>query len=90
MALLGGTLALVRPMWLRPVFVAAMIVTFPIGWVVSHVLLTIMFYVVFTPLGLVFRFLGRDPLLLRRSVAPRTYWLPKATAVDVHSYFNQY
>src|SRR5687768_8935989 len=50
-----GPLGLVLPRALRPVFVGWMILVLPIGWVVSHVLLAVLFYGLFTPLALVFR-----------------------------------
>ena len=48
-ALLVGPLGLVRPAAVRPVFVGALVLTFPVGWVVSRVLLGAVFYCVFTP-----------------------------------------
>jgi len=37
-----------------------------LGWVNSRVLLTALFFLVLTPMGLVLRLAGRDPLRLRR------------------------
>ena len=39
-----------------------MVLAFPIGWTVSQVMLALMFFGLFTPIGLVFRLIGRDPL----------------------------
>jgi hypothetical protein len=44
-----------------------------LGYVNSRVLLTILFYGVFTPYGFVSRLTGRDPLG-RRKVGRETYW----------------
>ena len=87
-ALAVGPAGLVSPPVIRPVFVGAMMVTFPIGWVVSHLLLGAVFYCLFAPLGLLFRLIGRDALGLRRSAA-ESYWQPKAAAKDLRSYFRQ-
>src|SRR4051794_36680852 len=57
-----GLLGLSRPAWLRPVYVVLTVVTFPVGWLVSHALLALLFFGIITPLALVFRLLGRDPL----------------------------
>src|SRR5262249_42933686 len=65
-----GPIGLVRPEWLRPVYVAWMVLAFPIGWTVSQVVLAILFYGLFTPIGLVFRLIGRDPLQRSRSPGP--------------------
>src|SRR4051794_35497420 len=61
----GGALGLLWPRAVRPIFVGAVVVTFPIGWAVSHLVLAVLFYAVFTPLGLLFRLLGRDVLCRR-------------------------
>ncbi|HXG08244.1 MAG TPA: hypothetical protein VNK04_00480, partial [Gemmataceae bacterium] len=41
------------PRGIRPVFVTAMALTFPIGWVISRVLLAVLFFGLFTPVALV-------------------------------------
>jgi hypothetical protein len=85
-----GTLGLVRPGLLRPLFVGAMVLTFPIGWVVSQVLLAVMFYGVFAPLSLLFRAMGRDALQRWKPEGVETYWTPKPAAAGVHRYLNQF
>ena len=50
---LCAALALLAPRGLRPLFIGLSLVTFPIGYVVSHVLLAVLFYGVVTPVGLV-------------------------------------
>lgn len=85
-----GSLGLAAPAAIRPVFVAWLVMTFPIGWVVSRVGLAVMFYGLITPLAFFFRLRGRDALSLKRNPAAGTYWLPKATPADASSYFHQY
>ena len=67
-----------------------MILAFPIGWVVSRLLLAILFYGVVTPMGLVLRLGGRDPLRLARPAARTTYWMAKPGPADLRSYFRQF
>ena len=45
--------------------------------IVSPVVLGFMFYVVITPMGLVMRLAGKDPLRLRRDRAAPTYWIER-------------
>jgi len=45
-----------------------------LGRVVSPIALGILFYAVFTPIGLIMRLAGKDPLLLRREPGATTYW----------------
>ena len=79
---------LARPEAVRIVYVVLTAITLPIGWAVSAVLLRTLFYLVVTPLGLVFRLVGRDALRLRR---PRTdsYWLEHVERTEAVSYFRQ-
>ena len=46
-----------------------------LGWINSRVILTVIFLVIFFPVGLIMRILGRDPLRLRRT-AKTTCWEP--------------
>jgi len=88
-AFLIGLLAIFRPQLLRLVFAAALIVTFPIGWFVSHAMLFTLFYGMFLPMGIFFRCIGRDPLALRLRPEYKSYWTEKQAASGVRSYFHQ-
>jgi hypothetical protein len=90
LALAVGLLGLVRPPAVRWIYVGWMVVAFPIGWTVSRVLLAVVFYGVFTPLGLLLRLAGRDPLALRPAVDRPTYWEPKPAAAGPGSYLRQF
>lgn len=62
---LGGVLivtALVSPAALRPVQRVWMFVALKVGAFNSRVLLSVVFYLVFTPVGLVRRLFGADPM----------------------------
>jgi hypothetical protein len=85
-----GVLGLARPQAVRPIFVGWMILAFPIGWTVSLILLGLVYYGLFLPLGLVFRLLGRDALQLRPRPALTTYWTPRSSPADIRRYFRQF
>jgi hypothetical protein len=71
------------------IYTGWMIAAFPIGWTVSQIMLVILYFVVFTPVALVFRAIRRDPLQLRRrSVA--SYWTAKPPAAKAEDYFRQF
>jgi Saxitoxin biosynthesis operon protein SxtJ len=88
LAITVGTLGLAAPRIIRPLFVGLMKLSFPIGWVVSKVILLMIFYVVFTPVALLFKLIGRDALARRPQASQETYWRPRQ-ARDVGSYFHQ-
>lgn len=87
--LLAGSAGLVYPRLLRPVFVGWMVLAFPIGWAVSQATLAVLFYGLFTPIGLVFRLFGRDVLVRRRRADYDSYWQVKPAAQDARTYFRQ-
>jgi hypothetical protein len=90
LALVIGVLGLIKPAAVRWLFVGWMVLAFPIGWLISLLMLLLMFYCVITPVALVFRVRGRDLLCRKRVPTGATFWLPKDTPRDVRSYFRQY
>jgi hypothetical protein len=89
-AAIVGLLGLALPRSIRPIYVGWMIAAFPIGWVVSHLILALIFYGLFTPLAALFRLTGRDTLHRRSRPELGSYFVPKSTPVDPASYFRQY
>jgi len=85
----GGTLAIVAPQALRPIFVGWMVAAFPIGWTVSHLLLGLIFFGVLTPVGLLMRLFGYDPMERTLDRNAGTYWQEHEQA-EVKRYFRQF
>jgi hypothetical protein len=76
----GGVLMVagaVIPQVLRWVYIAWMSLAFVLGFVMAHVILTLFFYLIITPLGLLARLAGKDFLALKLDRAARSYWLPR-------------
>ena len=76
------------PPLIRPVFVGLILATFPMGWVVSHVLLGLIYYGVVTPLGLILRLTGHDPLQLKTPLRC-SQWKTPVGKTDPGSYLRQ-
>ncbi len=85
-----GTAGLVTPPLVRPVYVVLMALALPIGWIVSHVLLALIFYGLMTPLGLMLRLLGHDPLRRRFDPGADSYWIPHEPTQETQRYFRQF
>ena len=64
------------PKVLKPVYWVWMSVGIALGFVISHILLTVFFFLVITPIGLVARAFGKDFLRLKLDREAKTYWLP--------------
>lgn len=88
-AVLIGGVGLIHPAAIRWGYTAAMLIAFPIGWVVSQLVLALIFYGLITPLALVSRWRGRD-VLLRARPDSQSLWLPKEQPQDLRRYFRQY
>ena len=73
-AVLWGIALLVAPLYYalptvrRPLYLAWMYATLPIGWIVSYSLLAVLFYLIITPIGLTMRFSG--PKSAAKTVRP--------------------
>ncbi|HNW59493.1 MAG TPA: SxtJ family membrane protein [bacterium] len=67
--------ALFRPLLLRPLHLAWMALAFALGGLVSRLLLTLLFYVVLTPVGLVLRLFGKDFMQRRAQKKGASYWI---------------
>ena len=89
-AVLSALASAMAPEWLRAVYCGFMVLAFPIGWVMSHVIFAIVFYLVFTPIGLLFRISGRDLLKRRFDREAETYWEPHKPKDSPEDYFRQF
>jgi hypothetical protein len=86
---LVGVLGLTKPRRIGPLFVSLMTLTYPVGWLVSRLILALLFYGMFTPLALFFRVIGRDALVRRRRPDCPSHWVPKPTPRDVRGYLRE-
>lgn len=79
--------ALVYPKGLAPLYKVWMTFGHALGWVNARAILGLVFFVIVTPIGLVMRLFGKDPLRLRRST---TYWIERDKPLDPQSLRNQF
>lgn len=86
----SALLSLVSPAGNRFLFVALTVITYPIGYVVSFVLMAIYFYGVLTFVAMVFRLTGRDVLKRKFEPEASTYWAPHTSPASIKRYFQQF
>ena len=77
------------PPWRRPLFLGWMYATYPLGWVLSHVMLLVVFLLVIVPFGLVMRLARRDLIRRRFDRSAPSYWIHREPVSDVRRYFRQ-
>jgi hypothetical protein len=87
---LAGVTFYVIPVLAGPVYLIWYAVACSIGLVVSNVLLVGMFYLVLTPIGLLLRVLGRDPMQKQPDKGAKSYWQPAEQTKDPRRYYRQY
>ncbi len=78
------------PVILRPIYLAMTLLAFPIGLMISTVLLSTIYFLLFTPVGLFFRLTGKDPLERRIDPSAPTYWRTRGTQRAPSSYLRLY
>ena len=63
---------------LKPVYLVWMSLALVLGFIVSHVLLTLFFFLAITPIGVVARLTGKDFLRLKLQPDAKSYWIPRS------------
>ena len=66
--------AIALPSVLKPVYWIWMIFAIILGWFMTRVILSLLFYVVFTSIGLTLRFFGKQFIELRWDKSKESYW----------------
>jgi len=74
----------------RALFVALSVVAIPVGFVISHVLIAGVYYLVLTPIGLALRLTGRDMLGRKLDRQATSYWHHRDGDRPASSYFKLY
>ena len=67
----------VAPIALWPLHKLWMTLAILLGWVMTRLLLGLLFFAVITPIGLALRIAGKDYLSLKHRRHTATYWVPK-------------
>ncbi|MBK8980564.1 MAG: hypothetical protein IPM29_32070 [Planctomycetes bacterium] len=94
--ILGGIGALtlvlsrIRPRLILPIYMAMTLIAIPIGFVVSWVLMGLVYYGLFTPFGIAFRLMGRDKLHRLPDDGVPTYWHDHGPQRSPASYFQMH
>jgi len=82
--------SIIFPKLTRMIYLGLILVTLPIGWVVSFILLATFYFLLLTPIGLVFRLIGRDPLRRKFDSTANSYWLTRRPPDSLDRYFHQF
>ena len=73
----------------RVIYRAWILACFPVAWLVAHLLLGTIYYLVITPFGVVMRLVGHDPMTRNLDENATTYWVSMPAKDDSSRYFRQ-
>lgn len=87
---LSALFSLLAPRANWPIYVGLTVLAYPIGFVLSYLIMGFLFFVMITPVGLFFRLIGRDALQRRFDPSASTYWADPRPRRGRESYFRQF
>ena len=90
LAVLSASFSLLAPRANLPIYLGLTLVAYPIGFVISHAIMAFLFFGMITPLGLLFRLIGKDPLQRSLDPSAETYWAEPRPRRSKDSYFRQF
>jgi hypothetical protein len=77
-----GLSRLVTPFF-KAIYRVWIVLSIILGYFVSRILLTIIFFVIITPMGLIMRILGKDPMDRKLDPKAASYWIAKEQEKDL-------
>jgi len=81
--------ALIFPVILKPFFILFSYIGLALGWVMTRVILSVFFFLVLTPIGLVSRLVGKRYLKLEFGTNKTTYWKTYGEQTDSKQHFEK-
>jgi hypothetical protein len=88
-AIVLGIVGLVTPRRIAWLFSFAVVVTRPIGLVLSELILVVLYFAVVAPIAVAGRVAGRDRLKRRLDADAGSYWIRRRASDDLSRYFRQ-
>lgn len=74
----------------RPIYLVLILIGFPIGWVISHLVMLLFYFGLITPIALVFRLMNRDAFHRNWDPESESYWTEHQKNDSVNRYFKQF
>lgn len=74
----------------RIIYLGMTLLTYPIGFAISFLILAAFYFLIITPVGFVFRLTGKDPLLRNFDHSAKSYWLKRQPPDKLERYYHQF
>ncbi len=81
-------LGVILPILLKPIYFVWMIFAAILGWVMTRVILSVVFYLIITPIGLITKLIGEDFLSLRE-VESDSYWNYRDSSEELNQNYEK-
>ena len=81
-------LGLIIPVVLKPFYFVWMTFAAILGWVMTRVILSLVFYLIITPIGLLTRLLGEDFLALKK-IESDSYWNYRDSSEELNQNYEK-
>ena len=81
-------LGFIFPVLLKPIYFPWMIFATILGWIMTRFVLSIVFYFILTPIGLVTRILGEDFLALKK-LQSDSYWNHRDSSKELNQNYEK-
>ena len=75
---------------LKPIYKGWTWIAHKIGWFNTRLLLGILFYTIFTPIGILMRLLGKDSMKRKLEPNRESYWLPYERKFELANYEKEF
>ena len=69
-----ATITLMKPEFLQPFKNYWMKLGYFMGMIINPIILSFMFFIIITPIGIIARLVGHDPLKLKKNILNNSYW----------------
>ena len=82
-------IGITQPKWLKQIYIGWMALAITMGYFMTRIILSFLFYVVFTVIGLISRILNPDLLDQQYQADATTYWKKHKKPKDAKQHFEQ-
>ncbi len=79
----------ILPITLKPIYISWMSFAIILGWFMTRFILSLLFYLIVTPIGLITRVLGKDFLELKKEVSNGSYWNQRESSLEKNQNYDK-
>ncbi len=90
LGVLSAFFSLIFPRANKPIYIILTLLSYPVGFVLSYVIMGLLFFGMITPVAIFFKIIGRDKLDRKFEPEATSYWVDAQGERSKDSYFNQF